>query len=221
MKNDKFTVKKILSALVGVLFVGMGVAFNNCAGLGNDSVGIVYDGIRNAGGMSTSQLGIASNIVNLTLIALLVLIGRRYVSVGTLIYILPYGYFVDIGNVVYRHLAGDGLASRIIFSVTGCLLLCMGVAVYIAADIGVDPFTGIVLVIKDKLNKEYRYVKIGFDIAMIVLGMVLGGKPGVVTVITAVSLGPVIQFFTGLVEKYWLNSKKGGFCDVTYTDSAH
>ncbi len=38
---------KIVLAVVGIMMVGMGVAFNAAAALGNDPVGIVYDGIRN------------------------------------------------------------------------------------------------------------------------------------------------------------------------------
>ena len=90
----------------------------------------------------------------------------------------------------------------------GCSLVCLGVAVYITVDIGVDPFTGIVLVLRDRLKKEYRYVKIGFDMTMIAVGTVLGGKLGLVTIITAFAVGPVIQFFSGLLKKYWLKTEK-------------
>lgn len=205
MKQTKFTLKNILTALMGVLLVGVGVSFNNCAGLGNDPVGIIYDGIRSITGMNAQQLGMASNMVNLALVILLWFTGRRYVSLGTLIYFLPYGLFVDFGNFLYRHLAvSDGLAVRIGFSVAGCLLLYLGVAFYIAVDMGVDPFSGVVLVLRDVSGKEYRFVKIAFDLTMIVLGTILGGRLGVVTIVTALTAGPVIQYFTGLVKKYWL-----------------
>ena len=88
------------------------------------------------------------------------------------------------------------------------MLLCMGVAVYITVDIGVDPFTGVVLLIRDRLNKEYRYVKIGFDIAMIVIGTALGGKLGAVTIITAFAAGPAIQFFSEQLKKYWMKTEE-------------
>ncbi len=195
--------KKILAAVVGVFFIGVGVAFNNCAGLGNDPVGIVYDGIRNTAGLSTAQLGMASNAVNIFLVLLLWVIGRRYISIGTIIYFLPYGSFVSIGERIYRALAHtETITVRIGFSVVGCLLLYLGVAIFIVVDIGVDPFTGIVLVICDKIKKEYRYVKIAFDISMILLGTVLGGTLGIVTIVTALTGGPVIQFFKERIE--WL-----------------
>ncbi len=203
MEQGKVTAKSVLIALIGVLLVGVGVAFNNCAGLGNDPVGIVYDGIRNVTGMGAEQLGLASNIVNLSLALLVFFTGRKYISVGTLVYFLPYGFFVELGILLYQFLAPEtgGLAVQIAFSVVGCLLLYLGVAVYITMDIGVDPFTGIVLVIRDAVKKEYRIVKIIFDITMIILGTVLGGKLGAVTIITALTAGPVIQFFSGELHR--------------------
>lgn len=205
MRQEKTTGKSIFAAAFGVLLVGVGVAFNNCAGFGNDPIGIVYDGIRSVSGMNQAQLGMASNIVNILLLVFLLFKGKRYVSIGTLVYLVPYGFCINIGNFLYKQLAfSDGFFVRIMFSVIGCTLLCLGVAIYITVDIGVDPFTGVVLVLTDTFKKEYRYVKIGFDLTMVVLGTALGGKLGVVTVITALAVGPVIQFFTGLLKKYWV-----------------
>lgn len=205
MKQGKITWKKILAAAFGVLLVGVGVAFNNCVGFGNDPIGIVYDGIRSISGMNQAQLGMASNVVNIVLLVFLFFAGRRYVSVGTFVYLIPYGFCVDLGNYIYHHLAfTDAFPLRIVFSVIGCTLLCLGVAIYITVDIGVDPFTGVVLVLWGVIKKEYRYVKIGFDLTMVILGTLLGGKLGVVTILTALIVGPVIQFFMNILKKYWL-----------------
>ncbi|MDO4262453.1 MAG: hypothetical protein Q4C82_10260 [Eubacteriales bacterium] len=207
MEQGKITAKSICAAVAGVFLVSVGVAFNNCAGLGNDPVGIIYDGIRVAGGMSQEMLGLASNLVNGALTLLLWFVGRKYVSVGTLVYFIPYGFFVTVGTGLYELLAvSDALPVRIGFSVAGCLLLYLGVAVYIVMDIGVDPFTGVVLRLRDAVNKEYRFVKIAFDLTMIVLGTLLGGKLGAVTVITALTAGPVIQFFTKQLRKRLLQA---------------
>ena len=209
MEKRKITGKSILAAAFGVLLVGVGVAFNNCAGFGNDPVGIVYDGIRSISGMNQAQLGMASNAVNIVLLVFLFFVGRRYVSVGTFVYLLPYGFCVDLGNFLYGlHGASEDIWVRVVFSMLGCVLLSLGVAIYITGDIGVDPFTGVVLVLRDVLKKEYRYVKIGFDLTMVILGTLLGGRLGVVTVVTALAVGPVIQFFTRLLKKYFIKNNK-------------
>ena len=95
---NKECMKKIIMAIVGIVFVGVGVAFNAAAALGNDPVGIVYDGLRNAANLSSTQLGMASNFVNLVLAVVVFLGNRHYVNNGTVMYIITYGFFVDIGG---------------------------------------------------------------------------------------------------------------------------
>ena len=193
----KITLTKIILALLGILFIGIGVAFNAANQLGNDPIGIIYDGIRNTLGLTVGQLGTVSNLVNISLILLLLIIGRRYINLGTLIYILPYGIFINLGTMLYHSMNITGMPGRIVAAIIGCLLIYIGVAIFISVDIGLDPFTGIVMVLRDKLKLDYKKVKIGFDLTMIVLGTLLGGKLGVITVITALSAGPTIQWFSG------------------------
>ena len=91
MKQGKISVTTITVALAGVFLCGIGVGINSSAGLENDSVGLFYDGIRSFLGLTGEQLGRASNIVNIVLLILLILIGRKYESIGTFVYLLPYG----------------------------------------------------------------------------------------------------------------------------------
>lgn len=194
---------KLILSIFGILFVGTGVAFNASAALGNDPVGIVYDGIRSAANLSPEQLGMASNIVNIVLVIAVFCLNRRYVNVGTFIYIIPYGMAVSFGGRLYAALFPvQSIACQIAGAVIGCTLLYIGVAMFIAADIGLDPFTGMVMVIRDKVGREYRIVKICFDMGCIVLGFVLGGRLGVITIITALSAGPMIQFISDRISKY-------------------
>lgn len=221
MKNEK-AIKMVL-AVIGIILVGTGVAFNAAAALGNDPIGIVYDGIRNAADLSSGQLGMASNIVNFALVLAVFFLGRHYVNIGTFIYIIPYGFIVNLGGKLYHVLFRiQTLPLQIMGAVTGCLLLYIGVAMYITADIGLDPFTGMVMVIRDKVGKEYKTVKICFDTGCIILGFFLGGRLGVITVITALSAGPVIQFFADMMQK--LGKREKHFakarCDVRKEDNA-
>lgn len=193
---------KLLLAAAGILLVGIGIAFNAAAALGNDPIGIVYDGIRNTAGLSPQQLGMASNLVNIALVAAVFLLGRRYVNIGTFIYIIPYGTIVSLGGKLYGILFQvQTLPIRMLGAAIGCLLLYTGVAMFITADIGLDPFTGMVMIIRDKIGKEYGTVKVCFDAGCIILGFVLGGKLGIITILTALSAGPLIQLFANRFAK--------------------
>lgn len=200
MKQDKKI--SIVLAIVGIFFIGTGVAFNAAAALGNDPIGIMYDGIRNVAKLSLEQLGMASNIVNISLVVLVLLLNRHYINIGTLIYIVPYGTIVDMGRKIYYVMFKvQTLPTQIIGAGLGCLFLYLGVAMFIAADIGLDPFTGIVMVLRDKCKKEYKVVKICFDIVCILIGFTLGGKIGIITILTAATAGPVIQLFADCIKK--------------------
>lgn len=190
----KLSLTKIIGALIGILLIGIGVAWNAANGFGNDPIGLLYDGMRNALNLTSNQLGMVSNIINLALITLLLIIGRKYVNLGTVIYILPYGLSVNLGSRLYEALQVTSPAGQIGAAFAGCLFIYLGVAIYIAVDIGLDPFTGIVMVIRDKLKLDYKKVKIAFDITMIIIGALLGGTLGIVTILTALTAGPCIQW---------------------------
>lgn len=131
---------KVIFAAVGILLVGTGVAFNARAALGNDPIGIIYDGVRNAANLTAEQLGMTSNIVNIVLLVLVFLADRHYVNLGTFIYLIPYGFAVDLGGKLYQALIpAQTLPFQILGAFIGCLLLYVGVAMFITMDMGVDP----------------------------------------------------------------------------------
>ena len=149
---QKINLKRCIIAEIGILMIGIGVAFNAMAQLGNDPVGIFYDGIRNALNLTPQQLGMASNGVNVILFIILCLFGRKFLNFGTLLYVIPYGTFVTIGTAIYPKIfTSDALMVKILGGFTGCLLLYVGVGLYIAMEIGLDPMNGISLLLMEKL----------------------------------------------------------------------
>lgn len=210
MENKNRIWRKIPAACIGILLVGIGIAFNAMAGLGNDPVGIFYDGIRNALGLNGTQLGLASNIVNVVLMILLFFTGRHYLNMGTLIYILPYGACVSAGTALYAKIfpQNQTLMTQILASTAGCILLYTGVAIFVAMDIGMDPMTGMAMVLKDKLHCEFKKAKWIFDGTMTLLGVVTGGKIGVITVLTAICAGPAIQLIAEKITGISKTTKK-------------
>ena len=202
MMKTRITLKRCLAALVGIFLIGLGVAFNAQAQLGNDPVGIFYDGVRNTLGLTGEQLGSASNVVNIAITVFLLFAARKLISVGTLIYIILYGLFVNIGTWAYQTIFwNDALPLRIVSVVIGCLSICFGVAIFIVTDIGVDPLTGLSLFIAEKLNWQYAKAKVLFDVSCTIIGFVLGGKLGIITLITSFAGGPIIQMFVNMLKK--------------------
>lgn len=199
---DKKKTSKVIASIIGVLLVGCGIAINNGANLGNDPVGIFYDGIRMALNLSYEQLNIASSIVNVGLLLIVFLTGRKYVNIGTLIYILPYGLCISLGTIVFKAIPGtDYLIVRILCSALGCCLLYFGVAIFIVADIGLDPFTGLSMVIANCLGKDFRVGKWITDFLLTLIGFLLHGTLGTITIFTLIAGGPLVSFFSRAIKR--------------------
>ncbi|SCW57493.1 Uncharacterized membrane protein YczE [Ruminococcaceae bacterium YRB3002] len=202
-----------LLAIAGAALCGFGCGLVNYASLGMDSIGIFYDGIRNILNLSSDQIGTASYIVCFILLVFLFFAGRRYVSFGTVIYILFYGACANAGTMLMEYLGqltglGDVIWVRAVLASLGILMLWIGIGIYVAIDIGVDAFTGIVLWLTDVTHKKMESVKIVFDLVLTVIGLLLGGRIGVFTVITIFIGGPCISFFTRKVQGWYFKKKR-------------
>lgn len=204
---------KCVLALFGTACSAFGMAINSAAGLGNDPVAVFYDGIRSLARLSPYQLGVATNIINYSLAAAVFILNRKYINIGTFLYTLPMGSFIDAGTHIYRSLGlTPSLAVKILSACAGCLLLYFGISLFVSLEIGIDPVSGMLMILKDHFHCSYKAVKIACDIAALVLGAMLGGKFGAVTIVSALLGGPLIEMFCRINKKHlfvWLKICKG------------
>lgn len=193
-------IKKMLFALLGDIILGFGIAFNSCAGLGNDPISVFYSGVSN---VLHVNLGLASNIANYAMFVLILIIGRRYINIGTFIYTLPLGSFINLGVSIYDSLIKEqNLMTQVASSIIGCFLLFLGIAIFISVEIGVDPWTGLALILNDVTKKKYMIFKVLIDVLAFALGALMGGKVGVTTVVAALLGGPIIQKIDYFIKHY-------------------
>lgn len=182
--------------------MGFGIALNAMAGFGNDPISVLYDGIKN---FFHINLGIASMTANVVLLVVIFFIDKKYINIGTLLYILALGAFIDLGIAIYKSCnLSEIMFVKILSSCVGCLLLFLGIAMYIFVNIGLDTWSGVTVLTSEKLNISYKFVKISMDAICLIAGWLLGGTVGVVTVIAAVLGGPVIEKFKKLLDKTML-----------------
>lgn len=190
---------KVLIAVFAVMLVGFGISFNISALMGSDPISVFLDGMHNVTHLS---LGFSTNIITYTLLAIVCLIDRKYINVGTFVYTIPLGLFVNLGLKLYAWTAfpDNVLGWQILTVALGCLMLFVGLAIFISIDIGLDPWTALVMMLKDKIKKSFRFSKCLVDATVLVIGFIIGGKVGIATIFAAVSGGPVIQKFAS-----WFN----------------
>lgn len=194
--------KRVIMSLIGVTLISFGLAFNSIAGLGNDPLAVFFDGVRNVMRLSQDKLGTAIMVLNIVLGIIVFILGRKYIKIGTFIYVLPMGLLTNFGFVLYSMLGipTDVLIWRIVSVTLGCLMIFTGLALFIVADIGLDPWTGSLMIIRDKINKPYKSIKVATDIMFVIVGYIMGGVAGWATLVAALVGGPCIQWICKLLE---------------------
>ncbi len=191
--------KKILICTFSLFLLGLSGALNIKAALGSDPITVFYEGLSESLHM---DIGITINILNAILTAAVLIIDRRYINIGTLIYVFALGNFVNLGIWLYELLPiSDSFIVRLLASLFGCLLAFIGLGGFMAINIGVDPWTAITLIICNKAKKSFRLVRTIFDASTLILGIILGGTFGIITIFCVLTGGSSIQKIYNVIDK--------------------
>ena len=88
------------------------------AELGADPITVFYEGLSET---LNINVGLMVNVINITLMLCIFFVNKKYISVGTLLYVVILGRFVNIGVWMYdlMNISGD-FVPRFIVSIIGC-----------------------------------------------------------------------------------------------------
>ena len=199
---------KIMSKIVMVFVVmnsiGIAVALFLESGLGSDSVGLLCDGIRHTFLIS---FGNASLFYNLLIILIACLVARKNMGLGTVVYALVSGYFIDFYSWILTdiHLAEQDMLIRILAFAIGQCCLSLGLALLIQLNLGMNALDAVLYKIQNHTNFSYTIMRTGCDISYVVIGTVLGGTFGAGTICSVLVTGTIVTMITniiGRIQKY-------------------
>ena len=199
---------KIMSKIVMVFVVmnsiGIAVALFLESGLGSDSVGLLCDGIRHTFLIS---FGNASLFYNLLIILIACLVARKNMGLGTVVYALVSGYFIDFYSWILTdiHLAEQDMLIRILAFAIGQCCLSLGLALLIQLNLGMNALDAVLYKIQNHTNFSYTIMRTGCDISYVVIGTVLGGTFGAGTICSVLVSGTMVTMITniiGRIQKY-------------------
>ena len=112
---------------------------------------------------------------------------------GTAANIVVLAFSSDLGLAVIPE--GLGLPDRVGLLVAGVLLNGLSVAVYVGARFGPGPRDGLMTGASALTGRSIRAVRTFIEVAVLAVGWLLGGGVGLGTVLYALAVGPVTQFF--------------------------
>lgn len=204
MKTDKNFIKRCVLMAVGILFIGICVGAFRLSAFGVDAFTCMNLGIS---GFLRMSFGTWQLIMNAAILALVFFTARRCIGAGTIVNMVGVGYMADFICWLFQEVweVNMTLPLRILALVTGSLFAGIGVAFYMAAEMGIAPYDSVALIIEKGTNGriKFQYARVLSDITVVIVGVAFcllsGGDLrliiGIGTVCNALFNGPLIQFF--------------------------
>lgn len=196
--------------LTGILFIGICVGSFRLSAFGVDAFTCMNLGIS---GFLHMTFGTWQLIMNAVILIVVFFTVRHCIGAGTIVNMVGVGYMADFICWVFQDVLAVNmtLPLRIIALLIGSLFAGMGVAFYMAADMGIAPYDSVALIIEKGTNGKikFQYARVLSDITVVTVGVVFcllsGGDLwliiGIGTICNALFNGPLIQFFKVHVAK--------------------
>jgi uncharacterized membrane protein YczE len=196
--------KRMIAVIAAVVLMGLSLSFLIRVDFGTDPCSLMNLGIANKLGISFGNWLI---IFNSFLFIIVIIYDRSQIGWGTIANMLLVGYCVDFFTWIFdRILPSDFFTSfgnRVIFLVPSLILLLFSAAVYMAVDLGSAPYDAVVFILASRLKRiPFRFIRMSWDITACIIGLLMGNTIGIVTIVIALAVGPVISWVKVKINKY-------------------
>lgn len=186
--------RRLVQLLVGLVLYGWSMAMMVRSGLGLDPWDVFHYGLARHVPLSFGQVTIVVGAI--VLLAWIPL--RQRPGVGTILNIFVIGLAADFGLSVMSQPAN--LVGRSALLVGGIVLNGLAGALYVGAHLGPGPRDGLWVAITRRYGLSIRLVRTIIELSVLLVGWLMGGVVGVGTVLYALSIGHLNQFFLKRVQ---------------------
>ena len=196
MKFKSITKVEFMWLLLSVITMGFCLSFLDRTALGTDPCTMFNLGMAD---LLHISLGNWQALFNSVLFLFVFLYAKDQIGWGTITNMFLVGYSFDFFSWLNHKLLPDTLfqnmAARILITFPILALFILVASIYISIPQGTVPYDAIPFILQKKLKKvSFRVVRMGWDISAFLIGLLLGAKAGIVTVIMAFAFGPAIAY---------------------------
>ncbi len=195
--------RRLFQLIVGLTFFGIGIGLMLQSGLGLSPWDVLHQGLTVQFGLTVGIWSILSSFV----VLLFWLPLRERYGIGTLLNAIIIGVMIDVTAGLVPEAANGWWAVSMM--VSGILLVAITSGMYIGANLGPGPRDGLMTAIARR-GPSIRLTRVTMEIIVLVIGVLLGGTFGIGTILYALLMGPLVQFFlprwtidTGRPEDSW------------------
>ena len=185
--------RQVFQVIFGTSLIGVGISLNYLANLGLGPWGVFHDGLSKTIGITYGRTIIITGVA----VMLLWIPLKQKPGLGTLIDIFLVGLVAD--TIILYFEFSENIFLSLILILLGIISIGTGTAIYVGADLGVGPRDGIMV------GLETLGIKIGtarnlIELIAFLIGWLLGGLVGYVTILFVIGIGPVVQFVLPYVD---------------------
>lgn len=194
---------RVVLVIIAVFFMGFTLSFLDPIQFGTDPCTVMNLAIAHRLGW---LYGTTLLLFNCALFLVVIFTDLSKIGIGTVANMVLVGYSKDLIDwLIIRHIPKEvfePMLNRILIMIPALGIFVFVVAVYICVDLGTSPYDAIPSILTERFLKIPGFViRMIWDLSMTVIGFLLGGTVGVVTVIMAFFLGPVISLVRKLLER--------------------
>ena len=186
--------RRLGQLLIGLWLYGWSMAMLVHSELGLDPWDVLHQGLTHHVPLSFGQVTIAVG----ALVLLLWIPLRQRPGLGTLLNVVVIGIAADAGLAAMPPVAG--LFPQAAMLVGGVVFNGLAGALYVGARLGPGPRDGLWVAITERTGRSIRLVRTLLEVSVCAAGWLLGGTVGVGTVVYALAIGPLVQFFMGFTD---------------------
>jgi uncharacterized membrane protein YczE len=183
------TGRRLVRLYCGIVLYGASAALQMRAALGLDPWNVLHQGVALRTGLSIGTVAIAVGAAVLLLWWPL----RQRPGLGTVSNVVLVGLSMDATLSLVPQVAG--LPLRVLLLATAVVLNGLATGLYITARFGPGPRDGLMTGLHRRTGRSVRLVRTCIEVTVLIVGFALGGSVGVGTVVYALAIGPLAQFF--------------------------
>jgi uncharacterized membrane protein YczE len=201
--------RRLVISMTGVLTTGFSIGVLKAAGMGTDPFNVLLSGLTSLFSVNYTVIFV---ILNATMLLIAFLVNRGWIGLATFLILAFTGGIAQFtSGLLGAFVASLDIRIVIPLVIAGLLLQCFGVALCIVSDLGVGPYDAVYLILSERLHISIRTCRILMDFSCAVIGLLLGGVAGFVTVFAVVSMGPAINMLVKILARLPLIKHAGDF----------
>lgn len=185
--------RRLAQLFAGLFLFGFSTALMLRADLGLNPWDVFHQGLFEQFSLSFGTVVILVGVV----VMLLWIPLRQRPGFGTIANMFVIGLAADLSLALLP--MPDSLAARAAWLVSGIVLNGIATGAYIGAALGPGPRDGLMTGLARRTGWPLRRVRTGIEIAVLAVGIVLGGTIGLGTILYALAIGPLVHFFLDLL----------------------